>query len=373
MRKLGKVLVHGVAMKPGKPVILAVAGNKPMIGIPGYPVSAFLAWRCFAAPALSLLAGRKTPEPPVVQAVISKRLVSSLKHREYVRVKVGSVGGKLVASPLARGAGAAMSLVRSDGFCVIAQNCEGLEAGETAPVELTRPLAEVERTLVSSGSHDLIMDILADMLSGQGSFLASSHVGSLAGLMALKRGECHIAPVHLLDEETGSYNVPYIKRLFPDTPQCLVKGVGRIQGLIVQKGNPLGIKELSDLGHCRFINRQRGSGTRLFLDFKLKLSGLAPENIKGYEREAVTHMAVAAAVLNGDADAGMGIAPAASVLGLDFIPLGSEEYDFALNPCFLELPQLKAFIEALKSPVFHKKLEELASYTYSRCGEIITL
>ena len=385
LKKLGSVIVHGVAMKPGKPVILAVAEGKPVIGVPGYPVSAYLAYKNFAEPVLAILSG-SAPAPPaceprgsdrVVEAVVAKRLVSSLKHREYVRVKVGRVDGRLVASPLARGAGAAMSLVRADGFCVIAQNSEGVEAGQVARVELSRPLRELERTLVSIGSHDLILDLIADMMSVQGCPLAGTHVGSTAGLMALKRGECHIAPIHLLDEDTGAYNVFCIKRMFPDAPVSLVKGVGRVQGLIVKKGNPLGLGSLEQLASSRpgfrYINRQRGSGTRLFLDFKLRQAGLLPESVPGYDREALTHMAVAAAVESGSADAGMGIASAAAALGLGFVPLGSEEYDFAFHPRFAELPQLGLFVETLKSGAFRQRLAGLGGYTWERCGEIVNV
>jgi putative molybdopterin biosynthesis protein len=377
LRELGEVVVHGVAMKPGKPVILAVVKGKPVIGIPGYPVSAYLAYDHFAAPVLSVLTGRQGEAPQIVDAVIAKRLVSSLKHREYVRVKVGRVDGRLVASPLARGAGAAMSLVRSDGFCIIDQNSEGIEAGETAPVELCRPLSEIERTLVVIGSHDLIIDVIADMMASasassidQNSFLSSTHVGSMAGLMALKRGECHIAPIHLLDEETGVYNISWLRKLFGSEPVSLIRGVGRVQGLMVARGNALGIASVSDLSRCRYINRQRGAGTRLFLDYRLKLAGIAPENIDGYDREGATHMAVAAAVQSGSADAGMGISSAAAALGLDFIPLGEEEYDFAVIPRFLDLPAMVAFRETLGSAAFHKQLEELGGYTGEKCGEM---
>jgi putative molybdopterin biosynthesis protein len=372
--EIGEVVVHGVAMKPGKPVVLAVVRDKPVIGIPGYPVSAYLAYLNFAAPVLAVLGGRHERAAEhgakTVPAVIAKRLVSSLKHREYVRIKAGMVDGRLVASPLARGAGAAMSLVRADGFCVIEQRSEGIEAGETAPVELYRPLREIERTLVSTGSHDLIIDVIADMMSASGFYLAGTHVGSMAGLMALKRGECHIAPAHLLDEETGGYNFSYLRRIFPNTKMCLIKGVGRIQGLIVKKGNPLNLRSVQDLAGRRYVNRQRGAGTRLFLDFKLKEAGISPDSIRGYDREAATHMAVAAAVQSGGADAGMGIASAAAALDLDFIPLGNEEYDFALPPRFLELPQLRLFLEILKRKTFHKRLEELGGYTWNCCGEI---
>jgi putative molybdopterin biosynthesis protein len=375
LRELGEVVVHGVAMKPGKPVILAKVNNKPVIGTPGYPVSAYLAYETFAAPVLSRLSGRRDTSSQKAEAVLSRRLVSGLKYREYVRIKAGRVDGKLVVSPLARGAGAAMSLVRADGFCVISRNSEGIEAGEKTAVELYRSLDEIDRTLVSVGSHDLILDIIADMMSAHGetAYLASSHVGSMAGLMALKRGECHIAPVHLLDEETGAYNVSWLKKTFPDGGVRLIRGVGRIQGLIIQKGNPLGIGSVADLCRCRYVNRQRGAGTRLFLDHQLKKAGIESSGIEGYDREAATHMAVAAAVQGGGADAGMGIASAAKALGLDFIPLGEEEYDFAVLPRFLELKEMGIFLDVLKSPDFHCRLAELApgAYTWKKAGEIV--
>jgi putative molybdopterin biosynthesis protein len=384
LRELGEVIVHGVAMKPGKPVILAKVNNKPVIGTPGYPVSAYLSYEIFAAPVLAAFTGRRDSVPQQVEAVIAKRVVSSLKHREYVRVKVGRVGGKLVASPLARGAGAAMSLVRADGFCVIRQNSEGLEAGETAQVELSRPLEEIEKTLVAIGSHDLILDVLADMMAAgrqdeksvnaaETAYLSSSHVGSMAGLSALKRGECHIAPIHLLDDETGAYNVSWVKEMLPRG--CIIKGVGRVQGIIVQKGNPLGINSVADLCRCRYINRQRGAGTRLFLDYQLKIAGIDPARINGYSREAATHMAVVAAVQGGTADAGLGIASAAKALDMGFIPLGDEEYDFATLPEFLELKEIKIFLRILKSQAFHQQLEKLGSplraYIWDRAGEVV--
>jgi putative molybdopterin biosynthesis protein len=359
-------------MKPGKPVVLAIVSGKPVIGIPGYSVSAYLAYENFAAPILRVLSGRQTRRTETVEAVIAKRLVSSLKHREYVRVKTGRVDGRLVASPLARGAGAAMSLARADGFCVIDQNSEGIEAGETAQIKLFRSLDDIERTVVSIGSHDLILDILADLMAEtRNAYLASTHVGSMAGLMALRRGESHIAPLHLLDEASGDYNISYLKQIFPGQPMTLVKGVGRVQGLIVKKGNPLGIKALEDLPRCQYINRQRGAGTRLLLDYRLKLAGISPGRIAGYDREAATHMAVAAAVQSGSADAGMGISAAAAALDLGFIPLGDEEYDFAVPPRFLELPQIQVFLEVLRSPGFLRRLAGTGGYTWSRCGELV--
>ena len=391
LREIGEVIVHGAAIKPGKPVILAIVRSKPVIGIPGYPVSAYLDYELFARPLVEFLAGQPKFQLPLTcsendlplsglpgaahtEAVIAKRIVSSLKYREYVRVRAGKVDGKLVAAPLARGAGAAMSLVRADGFCVIEQNSEGIEAGQTAAIELYSSTEEIDRTVLVMGSHDLLLDIIADTMiteSRSQAFLASTHVGSMAGLMALKRGECHITPAHLLDEETGSYNIPYIKRLFPGTPMILIKGVGRIQGLMVKKGNPLNINSVADLVRCRYINRQRGAGTRLLLDLMLKQAEILPEQINGYEREAATHMAAAAAVAGNSADTALGIFSAASALKLDFIPIGNEEYDFITYPRFLQLPHVNYFLEILKNKNFYNSLEELGAYTWTRCGEII--
>lgn len=373
LRELGEVIVHGVAIKPGKPVILAVVEGKPVIGLPGYPVSAYIGFENFVLPVLAMMGQTALKKNEVVTASVSKRLVSSLRHKEYVRVKVGKVGDKMVAAPLARGAGAAMSLVRADGFCVIEQNSEGVEAGEPVQVELYRDKAEVENTVVIIGSHDLILDVAADMMPNlhPGMFVSSTHVGSMGGLMALKRKEAHLAPIHLLDEETGEYNLSYIRRLFGSGKIALIKGVGRTQGILVKKGNPLGIKGIEDLPGCRYVNRQRGAGTRVLFDYKLKQLRIAPEQINGYEREAATHMAVAAAVGSDGADAGMGILSAAKAMDLDFIPVGPEEYDFAVPLEYLELPHIKAFIEILKMDEFHKRLDELGGYTYERAGERI--
>ncbi|MCL1848978.1 MAG: molybdopterin biosynthesis protein, partial [Clostridiales bacterium] len=375
LRELGEVVVHGVAIKPGKPVILAIVDGKPVVGVPGYPVSAYLAYENFAAPLLAAMSGIPEAAAPVIKASLTRRLVSSLKHREYVRVKIGRIGERLVASPLARGAGAAMSLVRADGFCIIEQDSEGLEAGAEVDVLLCRGLDGLDGTVVSIGSHDLILDVIADLMPNHypGTHLSSTHVGSMGGLLALKNGETHIAPTHLLDEETGGYNVEAIKELFPGKKMALIKGVGRIQGIMVKPGNPLQIMGIGDLPKHRYVNRQRGAGTRLLLDYRLKAEGIDPSAITGYEREAATHMAVAAAVQGDSADAGLGVLSTAKAMGLDFIPVGDEEYDFAIDADFLGLPHIRAFISTLQSPVFHQKLEELGGYSTNRCGEIVLI
>lgn len=376
LEELGEVIVHGVSIKPGKPVILAVVRGKPVIGLPGYPVSAYIGFENFVVPVLQMMGKRREKSMENLEAHISRRLVSSLKHKEYVRVKVGKVDDKFVASPLARGAGAAMSLVRADGFCVIEQNSEGVEAGEKVQIELYRSRDEIENTIVVIGSHDLILDVMADMLAENYNnvFVSSTHVGSMGGLMALKRGEAHMAPVHLLDENTGEYNTTYIRKMFKE-PMALIKGVHRVQGIMVKKGNPLGINSLEDIadGNVRYVNRQRGAGTRVLLDYKLKCLKLKPEQINGYDREMATHMAVAAAVASDGADAGMGVLSAARSMGLYFIPVGGEEYDFAIPRRYLSLPQIKAFLEVLISDEFSKRLEELGGYSTEDAGRIIVI
>ncbi len=246
-----------------------------------------------------------------------------------------------------------------------------MEAGEKVKISLYRDPEEIAHTVVVTGSHDLILDVAADLmpLMHSGMHLSSTHVGSMGGLMALKRGEAHMAPIHLLDEGDGSYNDSYVKRLFQE-PVAIVTGVQRIQGIMVKKGNPLGIHGIEDLKACRFVNRQRGAGTRLLLDYQMKKSGILPEMITGYDREASTHMAVAALVASDSADAGMGILSAARSMELDFIPVGEEWYEFAIPEAFFELPHVQAFLDVLKSRRFAEEVTGLGGYGMEKTGEI---
>jgi putative molybdopterin biosynthesis protein len=373
--ELGEVLVHGIATKPGKPAILGIVQDKPVIGIPGYPVSAYFVFENFAKPVIKSFVRQPIPTKETAQAVLSKRVVSSLKHREYVRIKLGMVDNKLIATPLSRGAGATMSLVRADGILVIPQNSEGVEGGETVKVELLKNIAEINNTIVSIGSHDIAMDIMANLIHQKNSSfsLSSAHVGSMGGIMALRRGETHIAPIHLLDETSGRYNTEYIKRYLPQIEMALIKGVKRIQGIMVKKGNPKDIKDFKDLTRAdvQFVNRQRGAGTRILLDYMLSQKGIAADSISGYAREMTTHMAVAAAVDSGSADAGLGVLSAAKAMNLDFIPVGEEDYDFAVPVSCLKLPMIQLFIEILKSEEFAKELELLGGYSLASAGEVV--
>ena len=377
VEELGEVYVHGIASKPGKPTILGSIQGKPVIGIPGYPASAYLVFELFAKPLIMRYLGKRVGTRETVEAVLSKRLVSSLKHQEYVRVKLGRVDGKLIATPLNRGAGASMSLVRADGLFILPQNCEGVEAGENIQVELSRSQWDIDGTIVSIGSHDLIMDMIGSILheESHGYHLSSAHVGSLGGLMALRRGECHIAPIHLLDEETGVYNLPYIKRYLSQQEMSLIKGVKRTQGLMVPKGNPKDIQSFQDLVRedIQFVNRQRGAGTRILLDYELKKRGLSDNQILGYDREMTTHMAVAAAVASGSADVGLGVLSAAQAMDLDFIPVGDEEYDFAIPTRFLKEEMIQQLIHILKSPQFSQSITRLGGYILEQPGTIIVL
>lgn len=372
---IGKLILHGVAIKPGKPAILGIVENKPIIGIPGYPVSAYFVFESFVKPLIFKKLNQQEHKVATVNAILSKRVVSSLKHLEFVRIKLGKVGEKLIATPLNRGAGVTMSLVKADGISRISKNIEGLEAGELIKVELLKNIETIENTIVSIGSHDIILDIIANMIHIQNplSNLSSAHVGSLGGILALRKGECHIAPVHLLDDKSGTYNTEYIKKYLGNKEVSLIKGVKRIQGLMVKKGNPKNITSLNDLGRedIIFVNRQKGSGTRMLLDHKLKNLGIMSGNIKGYDREMTTHMTVASAIMSGTADTGIGIQSAANVMGLDFIPIGEEEYDFIIETKYLEDKKIQDFISILKSQEFKDELMKLGGYILDNTGKII--
>lgn len=371
LREIGEVIIHGVTIKPGKPVILAIVNNKPVIGLPGYPLSAYITFNLFIKPLFS--EGIETFE--TIKAISSKRIISSLKHREYVRVKLGKVNDIYIASPLSRGAASQMSMVRADGILIIPQNSEGIEAGEIADVQLLKSKGTLDHTLLSIGSHDILMDIVSDLMSKKYDdvSLSSTHVGSMGGLLALKRGETILAPTHLLSEKTGVYNIEAIEEIFGKGQISLIKGFDRIQGIMVKKGNPLNIKSIEDIKKFKFVNRQRGAGTRVLFDYKLKQLGIDTKEINGYDKEVSTHMAVAASVAGEDIDCGLGVKSAADSMGLDFIEIGIEEYDFAIYTKNLNDDKVKKFIETIKSDELKRQLDKLGGYGYSHLGDIINI
>lgn len=380
---IGRVVVHGLAIRPGKPAILAVCGQKPVLGIPGYPVSGLVVLEQVLGPMLTEFAGLQPVRRPCVQATLSQRVLSSLKYQEFIRVRLSRSADPqavvFAATPLERGAGLLSSFAKADGLLAVPQNSEGYEAGTVVSIGLLRDLDAISSTLGIIGSHDPLIDELADLfhLSATtlwpGRHLMSAHVGSMGGLMAIRRGEAQIAGIHLLDSTTGRYNVPVLQRLFPDGSVVLIEGVRRTQGLLVASGNPQKIRGLCDLSRpgLRYVNRQAGSGTRLLLDDQLKRLQVSPSDIDGYGREELTHSAVAAQIAAGSADAGLGIYAAAGLFALDFIPVAEENYDFAVARSALDWPQVRLFLELLASDALHRRLDKLGGYHLEQPGRLI--
>jgi putative molybdopterin biosynthesis protein len=373
----GTLAVHGVAVRPGHPVVLGVVGRTPVLGAPGYPVSAALTFDIFAEPLLAGLSGAPPRQRPRTPARLARKLASPLGMDDWVRVRLGAVGGTMVATPLPRGAGVLTSLVRADGLLVIPAGVEGHHAGSTVSVELLRGLDEISGTIVAIGSHDLVLDLAASALRADDALvtLASSNVGSLGGLVALRDGLCHIAGSHLLDPASGEYTVPYVDQVFgvaaPEV--AIVRLVHREQGLIVAPGNPLDIGGIHDLTRSglRYVNRQRGAGTRVLLDHETSKLGIDSGAIEGYLREEPTHLAVAAAIAAGRADAGLGIMAAAKAFGLDFVPVTREPYDLVVAPGALDSPQLAPLWSLLRSGRFQSAVTELGGYSAKEMGRRI--
>ena len=362
---LGAVIVHGIAVKPGKPAVLGEAKGKPVIGLPGYPVSAIVIMDEIVSEVIARYNGKTDVPRPTAEATLTKRIVSSLKYREYVRVSLGKINGKLAASPLSRGAGVITSFTKADGVLIVPQNREGIEAGETAEIRLYKPLSEIEKTLIVTGSHDPLIDEVADFLSLQGApfRVCSTHVGSMGAIYAVRDGHAHMGGIHLLDTETGEYNRSYVEKYIPGGKAVTVKGVKRAQGLMVAKGNPLGIKAFGDVRGVRYVNRQRGAGTRILCDYLLSLNGISPDEVDGYRNEEFTHTAVAALIAAGNADAGLGIYSAAKMYGLDFIPVCDETYEFLVDGNYINDPMVQAFLDVLRSTGFRKRLAEMGGYS----------
>ncbi len=371
IKEMGELLVHGVAMMPGKPTILGIVKGKPVIGNPGYPVSSVLSFELFGVPLIRRMQGLPGWTRPTVSAVTTRKISSKLGREEFFRVKLGKVGDRIVAAPLPRGAGSITTLTRADGIIRIPLRSEGIEQAAKVQVELLKDPRDVEKTIVSIGSHDLMLDILDDELRQHNLFLSSSHVGSLGGLIALKKGNAHVATTHLLDPETGIYNWSYLKRYLPDVKVRMFHGAMREQGFIVAKNNPKRIMDFSDLVRpdVRFVNRQAGAGTRVLLDYWLKKKGIDPNLIQGYELEEYTHTSVAVSILSGVADVGMGILAAAKALGLDFIPVATEEYDLVIPEEFLAYPQIQTLLEVLGTKSFRDRVHKLGGYSVEKTGQ----
>jgi len=377
IRELGQVLYHGIAMKPGKPAILGCKGATPILGVPGYPVSGIIVIEELLKPLIDSWLKALAAKKQYAKAVLTRPVVSGLKYQEFVRVRMGYVGDKLMASPLNRGSGVVSSFMKADGIVEVPQGTEGFEAGAEVNVRLLCEEEKLHNTLVVIGSHDPLLDELGDMMhvENQNVYMSSAHVGSMGGVMAVRRGEAHAAGCHLLDTETGKYNLAFNKKYFPRGGVKLLSCVGRQQGLMVAAGNPLGIEKFADIAKdgVRYVNRQKGSGTRILTDYLCRQDGLDTDAIYGYDREELTHNSVAVQIASGSADAGMGIYSAAKLYGLDFIPICIEEYDLIIPELCWDTPQVQQMIATLKSDAFKEKILAMGGYTVENPGEVIPL
>lgn len=373
IEELGEVCIHGLAIKPGKPAILGKINNKAVVGIPGYPVSAWVVMENIVKPVIRKSIYKEVKEKEKIEATLSKRVMSTLKYEEFVRVKLGLINNKYVATPIKRGAGTITTLVNADGVIRIPQNVEGINEGEKVDIELLKDISEINNTIISIGSHDIVMDIINDELIKE-SFgkvhLSSTHVGSFQGLLSIIKGESHIAPIHLFDVESETYNIPFINK-YLEEDVALIKLVKRTQGIIVKKGNPLNIKSVNDLINVRYINRQKGSGTRILFDYLLKKNNINKDDINGYEREEFTHMSLAKAIENGDADCGLGVYSAAHIFDLDFIPICEEEYDLLLKKDMLNSEYINSLLCTINKESFINKVKSLGGYNLENMGEVV--
>jgi len=372
--KLGEpgVFVHGVAMHPGKPTVIAQIGNKLAFGLPGNPTSALIAYRIFVSPVVRYLAGLD-PHPPsaLVNALLAERMRAERGRRDFLPVHlVRDAAGRVLAFRVPGGSEAVSTFARADGIVEVPEEVEYLEEGEEVVVTLLDPERR-PADLSIIGSHCLgleeIIRLLRKRLSGQR--IKVVNVGSTGGFVAIRKGEADVAGVHALDPVSGEYNVPFMKKMGVADLAILIRGYLRVQGLIVAPGNPKGIRGVEDLlrEDVRMINRNPGSGTRILMDWLTeelaREKGVDPETLRekisGYYSAAKSHAAVASAVKAGLADVGPGIETAAKLRGLDFIPLWEEHYDFLVRIDRFEKSSVQAFLRILKSNEFRKVLEEL--------------
>lgn len=377
IRQLGQVLYHGIAIKPGKPAILGCRGKTAILGVPGYPVSGIIVIEQFLKPLIEHWLKTAAQPEHYAQATLTRPVVSGLKYQEFVRVRMGAVGGRLMASPLSRGSGVVSSFMKADGILEVPQGLEGYEAGEEVTLRLLSPMEKLRNTLVVIGSHDPLLDELADMLhlGDPRLYMSSAHVGSMGGIMAIRRGEAHMAGCHLLDTADGTYNRSFIRKYFPKGDVRLVSCVGRQQGLMVARGNPLNICSFADISRqgIRYVNRQKGSGTRILTDYLCSREKVEPSDVYGYTREELTHTSVAAQIACGSADVGMGIYSAAKLYDLDFIPICIEEYDLIIPDHAWDSPMVQQLLTILRSDAFREKILSMGGYTVDHPGQVLCL
>jgi len=377
LSEIGEILFHGIAIMPGKPTLAGIVKGIPVIGLPGYPVSYLIAAWEFVLPlvykSLALTPLKRTK----VKALMARKVVSKLGNEEFLRAKLAKIDHQLMAYPLNRGAGVISSLVEADALIRIPSLSEGLGLKEPTEAELLgENNSNLDNTIIIIGSHDLILDVLRNELqTNSPEFrLASFHTGSMGGLLALKQGVAHLATSHLLDVESGEYNFPYIKRILADQDLVVVNMAYRQQGFMVSKGNPKKIMKVSDLVRkdVYYINRQKGSGTRVLLDYLLGKENINPDGIQGYHQEEFTHLMVASAVANKRVDVGLGIYSAAKAFQLDFIPLIKERYDLIIPEKYFHSKRITKLLEIIKTNHFKEQATRLGGYDLSQCGIVLS-
>lgn len=375
MENFGEILVHGIAAMPGKPSLLGVAGNKILAGAPGYPVSAVICFEQLVKPLLFWLSHKIPVSRPKIPVRLTRKVPSKLGQEEFLRLCIGNVGDRWIGTPLPRGAGLITSLTKAQGITKIPASSEGLETEKIVDAELLVSQEYLEQIMVCVGSHDNTIDLLTNELMGLEDpiILASTHLGSIGGLTAIKQGTAHIAGSHLFDPETQDYNFPFLQKYLPDIKVNVVNLAIRHQGLILAAGNPKQIEGIQDLTRkeVRFINRQKGAGTRILFDDHLQKAQIKPEQILGYAQEEYTHMAVAANILSGAADCGMGIYAAAKALNLDFIPLAKERYDLIIPEQFMQNPKIQTLFELINKDNIKEKIKNLGGYETDLTGQIM--
>ena len=369
----GAVIFHGVSMMPGKPVMFGVVRGTPVFGIPGYPVSAVLGFKAFLEPLYEKLTGTRLVRRRIT-CITPYKVPSRIGVEELIRVKSYQQGGRLLYVPPAEGR--VRFLLHGEGgrdhYHPGARR--GLRRGRGDPCELMVQVDVLGQRIHVVGSHDLSLDFLRDMMKMRNPDidLMSTHVGSLSGILAVRKGIADLCTTHILDETERVYNIPAILKYMPDRPWSLIHIAKRMQGLLVRKGNPKDIRDVTDLrrSDILFVNRQSGSGTRILFDALLKEKGIPRGAIRGYDREESTHTAVGVLVKEGIADAGIGIYAVSKLFSLDCIPIMEEDYDLLVAGEFMKDVRFTRLMELIRSEEFRKRLDEIGGYNTKETGKI---
>jgi len=373
IKDLGKLVFHGVSMMPGKPVMFGVINQKPVFGIPGYPVSAVLCFETFIKPLYEKMTN-STCYRKHITCITPYKIHSRIGIEEVIRVNLIAAQEKYYAIVLPRGASIFSSIAYADGLIRIPEQVEGYNENEQVTCELLIEEERLKKRIHIVGSHDLSINVLRNIIKNRhpGIDIISTHTGSLSGIIAFGKGVTQLCTTHILDENEKIYNIPILRKYVPDKPCLLVHIARRIQGILVQKNNPKNIKDIRDLARkdVTFINRQAGSGTRILLDNILKEKGIEKSSINGYDREESSHTAVGILVKESIADAGLAIYSAARLFSLDFIPIAEEDYDLLVTKEFAEDERFAILMDIISSNEFKEALKEMGGYSTRETGKI---